>query len=102
MAIEKMRLVRINARSESFDGVLSDICISGMFQPENAQSFYSSSMGLVPFQEENTAGQKMSELESFAKAVEAQTTGASMGSSDDEIDEYDGTVDPSSLKLDDM
>lgn len=45
-------------------------------------------------------GFDLSELESFAKAVEAQTTGASLPA--EEVDDYDGTVDPSSLKLDDM
>lgn len=69
MAIEKMRLVRIDGRLEAFDEVLSEICVTAMLQPEQAQSFYSSSTGLVPFSEENAAAQKMSELESFAKTA---------------------------------
>lgn len=69
MAIEKMRLVRIDGKLDVLDKVLSDICMTAMLQPEQAQSFYSSTMGLVPFKEENTAGQKMSELESFAKTA---------------------------------
>lgn len=66
MAIEKMRLVKISSTLGELDKVLSDICMAGVFQPEQAQSFYSLSMGLTQFPEENTASQKMSDIESFA------------------------------------
>ncbi len=62
-----MRLVKISASTAVFDKLLSDICMAGAFQPEKAQSFYSSSMGLVAFPEDNTASRKMSDLESFTK-----------------------------------
>lgn len=69
MAIEKMSLVRISAELRHLDRVLSDIAKIGVFQPESAESFYSLSMGLSPFPEENDAAAKMAELESIAESA---------------------------------
>ena len=49
MAIEKMSVVKISGNLADFDRTLDEICASGVFQPENAESFYSAGMGLKPF-----------------------------------------------------
>lgn len=66
MAIERMSVVKISGRLEQLDGALEEICATGMFQPEKAESFYSAGMGLKPFDGENTASQKIAELEALA------------------------------------
>ncbi len=69
MAIERMSVVKISGRLETFDQTLEEICASGVFQPEKAESFYSTGMGLKPFDGENTASQKMAELETLAASA---------------------------------
>ena len=66
MAIEKMSVVKISGNLADFDRTLDEICASGVFQPENAESFYSAGMGLKPFDGENTAENKIAELETLA------------------------------------
>ena len=67
MAIEKMSVAKISGTLDMLDRTLDEICAAGVFQPENAESFYSAGMGLKPFDGENTAGSKISELETLAK-----------------------------------
>ena len=66
MAIERMNVVKISGNLADFDRTLDEICASGVFQPENAESFYSAGMGLKPFDGENTAESKIAELETLA------------------------------------
>ena len=67
MAIEKMSVVKISGNLEMLDRTLDEICAAGVFQPESAESFYSAGMGLKPFEDDNTAAQKLAELETLAK-----------------------------------
>lgn len=67
MAIEKMSVAKISGSLDMLDRTLDEICAAGVFQPEKAESFYSSGMGLVPFEGENTAAAKLAELEALAK-----------------------------------
>ena len=66
MAIEKMNVARISGNLEMLDQTLDEICSAGVFQPESAESFYSAGMGLIPFDDENIASQRMAELEALA------------------------------------
>lgn len=66
MAIEKMNVARISGNLEMLDKTLDEICSAGVFQPESAESFYSAGMGLIPFDDENIASQRMAELEALA------------------------------------
>lgn len=67
MAIERMSVAKISGNLKLLDAVLDEICSLGVYEPEQAQAFYSAGMGLVPFDEENTAAAKLAELEAFAK-----------------------------------
>ncbi len=67
MAIERMSVAKISGKLDMFDKTLDEICAAGIFQPENAESFYSAGMGLKPFDGDNTAAGKISELEMLAK-----------------------------------
>lgn len=67
MAIERMSVAKISASLDKIDIVLDEICASGVFEPEQAHSFYSAGMGLIPFESENTLSQKLSDLENLAK-----------------------------------
>ena len=49
MAIEKMSVAKISGTLDMLDRTLDEICAAGVFQPENAESFYSAGMGLKPF-----------------------------------------------------
>ena len=62
-----MSVAKISGTLDMLDRTLDEICAAGVFQPENAESFYSAGMGLKPFDGENTAGSKISELETLAK-----------------------------------
>ena len=69
MAIEKMSVAKISGSLEMLDKTLDEICASGVFQPEQAESFYSTGMGLKPLEGENTAAQKIAELEALASSA---------------------------------
>ena len=67
MAIEKMSVAKISGKLPLIDTVLDKICDLGIFEPEQAQAFYSAGMGLEPFSDENTAAARLAELEALAK-----------------------------------
>lgn len=64
-----MNVVRISGKLEAFDRILEELCTIGVFMPENAQSFYSSGMGLMPFDDDSSAQTKLTELENLAKTA---------------------------------
>lgn len=69
MAIERMSVAKISAGLDRIDKVLDEICSAGVFEPEQAHSFYSAGMGLIPFESDNTSSQKLADLENLAKSA---------------------------------
>lgn len=88
MAIEKMKLLKLSGAIEQLDTVLNAVCESGAVQPAPAGQFISSSMGFVPFGEENPYTQSLSELSEIARisGLELKISGEDAGSARDEID----------------
>lgn len=68
MAIEKMRLVKINGENRYLDELLSVILECGCFQPEAASRFFSASLGLVPYNEENPYAQKLTDIKTVLES----------------------------------
>lgn len=67
MSIEKMRLVRISGDSERLNETLAEMLDCGCFQPEPAGKYFSESLGLFPYNEENPYAQVLSEMQSILK-----------------------------------
>lgn len=65
---EKMRLVKINGDNESLDSLLNVISDCGCFQPESADKYFSSSLGLLPYAEDNTYSQLTADIDSIFKS----------------------------------
>lgn len=62
MAIEKMRLVKIQGNNENLDETVTAIGKCDCFQPENASKVFSSSLGFLPYSEDNPYEQMLTDL----------------------------------------
>ncbi len=69
MSVEKMRLVKISGENEKLDDLVRVIMDCGCFQPDSANKFFSSSMGLLPYTEENQYAAKLSGLLTFTNQI---------------------------------
>lgn len=59
MAIERMKLMKISGALEQLPAVSEALCESESFQPDAAAKYISSSMGFLPFADENPYTQKL-------------------------------------------
>ncbi len=64
-----MSVAKIGGNLEKLSRTLDEIYASGLFQPEDPESFYSSGMGLVPFDAVGIAAEKITELEALAASA---------------------------------
>lgn len=71
MAVEKMKLMKLSGALESLEPLSAVLCESGCFHADSAAKYISSSMGFVPFAEENPHAAVLSELTEIAKTVQA-------------------------------
>ena len=69
MSVEKMRLVKISGENEKLNDLVRVIMDCGCFQPDSANKFFSSSMGLLPYTEENQYAAKLSGLLTFTNQI---------------------------------
>lgn len=101
MAIERMKLMKISGTLGQLAAVSEVLCESESFQPDAASNYISSSMGFLPFSEENPYTQKITALTDFAASLgfplEEQT--ASETASDDADDDYIRTVEKRASQL---
>ena len=72
MAVEKMKLMKLSGALESLEPLSAVLCESGCFHADSAAKYISSSMGFVPFAEENPHAAVLSELTEIAKTVQAE------------------------------
>ena len=80
LAIEKMKLVRVDGLLKNLDSVIYNCCLDGNFHPEPAIQHMSGSLGYITLSEDNpytSHVQKMTELFQLvgesAPALSAQT-----------------------------
>ena len=66
MAIEKMKLVRIDGEMSGLEELIATCCLSGDFHAENASDYFSKSLGFSALNEENPYTASISELEEIA------------------------------------
>ncbi len=69
MSVEKMKLVKISGKNEKLDDLVRVIMNCGCFQPDSANKFFSSSLGLLPYTEENQYAPMLSDLQSFLSQI---------------------------------
>lgn len=67
MSIEKMRLVKINGDGERLQEVLNTVLASECFQPEPAGKFFTESLGLMPYSDNNAYSQVLAEMQTLIK-----------------------------------
>lgn len=72
MAVEKMKLMKLSGALESLEPLSAVLCESGCFHADSAAKYISSSMGFVPFAEENPHTAAFTELTEIAKTVHAE------------------------------
>lgn len=72
MAVEKMKLMKLSGSLESLEPLSAALCESECFHADSAAKYISSSMGFVPFVEENPHAGALAELQDIAKVVQAQ------------------------------
>lgn len=72
MAVEKMKLMKLSGALKSLEPLSAVLCESGCFHADSAAKYISSSMGFVPFAEENPHAAVLSELTEIAKTVQAE------------------------------
>lgn len=102
MAIERMKLMKISGNLEQLDALSAKLCESECFQPDAAANYISSSMGFLPFTEENPYSAKLAELTEFAASagfpLQLQSTHA-LQTTDDSDDAYIDTVEKAAAAL---
>ncbi len=69
MSVEKMRLVKISGENERLDDLVRVIMDCGCFQPDNPNKFFSASLGLYPYTEENKYSSILSDLNAFLNQI---------------------------------
>ncbi len=67
LAIKKMKLVRISGPSSKLDKIITACCSLGCFQPENAGSHISETMGYTPISEESPYSQNLQSIREIAQ-----------------------------------
>ncbi|MEG1028058.1 MAG: hypothetical protein RSE07_05150, partial [Oscillospiraceae bacterium] len=70
MAIERMKLMKISGNLDKLTELSAKLCECECFEPDSASKFISSSMGFVPFVEDNPYAAQLQELTEIAKAAE--------------------------------
>lgn len=91
MAIERMKLMKISGNLENLSELSARLCESECFHADSANKYISSSMGFVPFVEENPYTNELSELREIAKAAEFDLEFLPIDKRDTEIDEEDSS-----------
>ncbi len=69
MAVAKMNLVKFSGQTSELDRLIWECLTDGNFHPENASQYISSSMGYVPFYEENKAKEILQEIRDVAASL---------------------------------
>lgn len=69
MSIEKMRLVKIRGDNEKLDETVHMLMRCGFFQPESASKVFSSSMGFIPYTQENPYSQRLADINSLFESI---------------------------------
>lgn len=69
MAIAKMNLVKFSGKSDVLDKLIFEALTDGNFHPEEAGKYISSSMGYVPYYEENKYKEILQELRDVAESL---------------------------------
>lgn len=67
MAVEKMKLMKLSGSLEQLSDLSEKICALSCFEPDSATKYISSSMGFVPFVEENPYAGALQQLREIAK-----------------------------------
>ena len=91
MAIEKMKLVKISGSLTKLYDLSARLCESECFHPDSAAKYISSSMGFVPFVDDNPYAGELSELRDIAKAAKFDRELKSIEESDSDVDEKDAS-----------
>ena len=91
MAIEKMKLVKISGSLTKLYDLSARLCESECFHPDSAAKYISSSMGFVPFVDDNPYAVELSELRDIAKAAKFDLEFKSIEESDSDVDEKDAS-----------
>lgn len=90
MAVAKMKLVSIIGRMDSLNAVVRVCGQSGVFQPDDAMTFFSDTHGFTSIKEENPYSAPLASLETAVSRAggELKLTDAPDGRSDAELFEY--------------
>lgn len=101
MAIERMKLMKISGALEQLPAVSEALCESESFQPDAAAKYISSSMGFLPFADENPYTQKLATLTDFAASLgfPLEVQAASVAATDDADDAYIRAVEARAAEL---
>lgn len=87
MSVEKMRLVKISGENERLDDLVRVIMNCGCFQPDSANKFFSSSMGFLPFTQDDEHSQSLTKLQNFLSKIEYTPVFSEENASKDLTDE---------------
>lgn len=91
MAIERMKLMKISGNLEKLSELSAKLCESECFHADSADKYISSSMGFVPFVEENPYTNELSELREIAKSAKFDLEFLPIDKHDTDVDEEDST-----------
>lgn len=91
MAIERMKLMKISGNLENLSELSARLCESECFHADSTNKYISSSMGFVPFVEENPYANELSELCEIAKAAKFDLEFLPIDEQNTDVDEEDST-----------
>ena len=86
-----MKLVKISGSLTKLYDLSAKLCESECFHPDSAAKYISSSMGFVPFVDDNPYAGELSELRDIAKAAKFDLEFKSIEESDSDVDEKDAS-----------
>lgn len=91
MAIERMKLMKISGNLTELPELSAKLCECACFHADSANQYISSSMGFVPFIEENPYANELAELCEIAKAAEFDLELQSVSGRKTTVDEGDAS-----------
>ncbi len=89
MAVEKMKLMKISGNLEALPRVSAKLCESECFHADAAGKYISSSMGFVPFVEENPYANELSKLQEIAQSAQFDLEFLPVSEQDADVDAED-------------
>ena len=84
MAVAGMRLLHIGGKPEQLDAVLRICGDGGVFQPEDARTFFSDPSGFLTVREDNPYTEPMTQLKNTVMQLGGQVLPIAVGETEDE------------------